>query len=195
MSTDIEITARFIRECGEVRSNLKEKRHFQQVATEIGSILAWLHPHRKGFVSYLEIGAGAGLLAATVTRLLGIPNAYLIDNNKYDWAHDQRALNIPDAIQWEGDSTSKECAAAVAGWDALMDVVLIDGGHSREQVTSDTLLALSIASPGCWFIYHDFESRKGVQQCLRDVDAGKIPGLVRIVQFGNTILYRETRQT
>jgi hypothetical protein len=150
--------------------------------------------------NYLEIGAGSGMVAMTMDKLFdGFDRLHVIDNNYYDFAQRDRASRLPWAVEWVGDSTTLECANAVAAWGIDFDFVLIDGGHTYEAVESDTFLIADFLAPGAFVAFHDKgwqyddngETDAGVNGWLAETASLANLGLTETPwRSGNTALYQ-----
>lgn len=159
----------------------------QQVPSELAEAIYFLqHQQLPSPRNYLEIGAAAGGTTRLMCELIGFDNVHIIDNNNDGmvdqdgrklWTH--RTDNIPHATEWVGDSHSEACRLAVDAWGVAFDVILVDGDHYYDGVRQDTDIALSLANPGAWILFHDVlaDSCKDVRRWADEMNAGKVPGL------------------
>lgn len=155
--------------------------HFQQSSIELGKLLEYMAGQSMTPKRYLEIGAGAGHVARVFNHFFAFESIHLVDNGHYSGRLDQ----VPQAIEWVGDSTSPRAFEAVKAWGVTFDFVFIDGDHAAASVRSDTELALLCAESPCWICFHD--ARHGdVRPWLAELTAGHIPGLSHKVLCGRT---------
>lgn len=129
---------------------------FQQVPGEMARLVHYLLSQDMPIKNYLEIGAGAGIVAKTTDELFGgFERLHVIDNNGYDFSMRDRAKRLPQAVEWIGDSSTQECRDAIAAWGVTFDLVFIDGGHTYAEVKADTVAVSPWLHPGSFVAFHD----------------------------------------
>lgn len=150
----------------------------QQFGEEFADLLLYLQPQAEEFRRYLEIGAAAGGTAWWLNEYLRFDAIYLIDDNAQG-KQTRRHTNLPNAIEWIGDSTTQECRDALATWGGIFDLVLIDGGHTYQCVTSDTYLVLPYLRRSSLVMYHDVLGpyTPDVTRWCEELQQGAVEGL------------------
>ena len=127
----------------------------QQRQAEIAAAIDHLLPRKEEYRRFLEIGAASGGTSRFLNDYLAFDAIHIVDDNQLK-LQDARHRNIPQAVEWVGDSCSDKCFDAVKAWGVEFDLIHIDAGHSYPCVSSDTRLAVSVAAPiatsshGCW---------------------------------------------
>lgn len=167
----------------------------QQEPAELAQLIYFLLGIGHPFHDYLEIGAAAGGTARLLDDFLKLDHLYVIDLNNDGmldhegvplWKH--RAENIPQAVEWVGDSHSTECRHVVDRWGPF-DLILIDGDHSYAGIRADTVLAVEHAADGAILVYHDVCAPQ-TSDCHRwaaELNAGAVPGLTHLETFGDRL--------
>ncbi len=162
--------------------------HAEQIPEELGPMIAYLLEQPQVFRNYLEIGAAAGGTAHLMSDLIGFERLHIIDDNGLP-KHVHRKANVPDAVEWIGNSQSEECRQAVDAWGVKFDLILIDAGHSYEAVKADTFLGIGTAADHCFFVFHDELSVlcPGVKAWIQEIREGAIKGLQYHKTFGDRL--------
>lgn len=126
----------------------------QQRQAELAQLVHYLLPNADRYRRFLEIGSAAGGTARILDDFLKFDSIHIVDDNSLG-LQDLRKENLPNAVEWIGDSTTVDCQVALGIWGVEFDLVHIDAGHSYECVSQDTVTATMFASPGAIIFLHD----------------------------------------
>ncbi len=140
-------------------------KHFQQWPEELGAMAYVLLQRPHADWNYLEIGAGAGHVARVLDDLFSFDAIRLIDDDKL---YGGRLEQVPNAIEWVGDSTSREAHNVLHRWGLTYNLIFVDASHEYHSVKVDVQRALRYAADPCYVCLHDTE-KNGVPQCLWEV--------------------------
>lgn len=158
----------------------------QQRQAEVASLLTYLLPNATRYRNFLEIGAAAGGTARLLDDFLHFDSIHLVDDDALGLSL-SRHINLPDAVEWIGNSCSEEALRAVAFWGVAFDLIHIDAGHTYACVKPDTALAVSVAAPGATIFFHDVLCCDGVGQWVDELRHGAMPGLDYVTTFGDDL--------
>ncbi len=160
----------------------------QQRQAEIAQLIHYLLPDRDRYRRFLEIGSAAGGTARLLDDFLKFDTIHIIDDNALG-LQDLRKKNLPNAVEWIGDSTEVECFRQFQKWDVNFDLFHIDAGHTYECVSRDTALATMHAAPGATIAMHDVLCCEGVKRWVDELRNGESPlmGLKYIATFGDDL--------
>lgn len=178
--------------------------YLQQVPTELAELILWLTSWR-GIAGdsprrYLEIGAASGGLARILDDFLHFETILVIDDNRHIQAW-RRPWILTRSTEYHGDSHGEGCRLWLAEQcpDAGLDLVVIDGDHTRKGVEADTRLVLPHLAPGGLVVFHDrvaFEYERlslevratiGVGGWIAQLELGAIPQLSHVLSIGQTL--------
>lgn len=133
-----------------------------KVLVALARIASWFKPATQ----IVEIGCNNGRTAKTILsnvesieRYIGIevPQEYRpsMPVQQREWQTPGiLATGDPRFELWVKPLGSLDCSAA--DFDAPVDMVFIDGDHSRKAVEYDTALARAIVRPGGLIVWHDY---------------------------------------
>ena len=161
----------------------------QQRQGELAQLVHYLLPDKARYRRFLEIGSAAGGTARILDDFLGFDSIHIIDDNALG-LQDIRKKNLPDAVEWIGDSTSKDCRMAMHGWRKNFDLIHIDAGHTYECVSSDTWLAIQHAAPRATIALHDVLCCEGITRWVAEMkERGDMPEyrIKYITTFGDDL--------
>jgi len=157
----------------------------EQVPEELAAAVHFIQQEHQPRC-YLEIGGGAVSTSRLMNDFFHFDKLHIVDKNDLP-KHASKSRNIPQAIEWTGNSHSDECDQALTKWSVAFDLILIDGDHSYEGVRQDTYLAIKHAASPCIILYHDAVSGKAVARWLTELKQGKVPGLTYLQTFGTRL--------
>jgi hypothetical protein len=164
--------------------------HAEQVPEELAPTIEFALGHLEDLSprpwNYLEIGAAAGGTARLMNDFFHFDRLHIIDDNQLP-KHVHRKQNVPQAVEWVGNSHSKECEQAVVDWGMKFDVIFIDGDHSYHGVMADTYLALQCANVPALFIFHDILCCDGVKRWCGELREGELKGLRFLCEHGDRL--------
>jgi hypothetical protein len=162
----------------------------QQRQAELAQLVHYLLPNKARYRRFLEIGSAAGGTARILDDFLGFDSIHIIDDNALG-LQDIRKKNLPDAVEWIGDSTSWQCASQVGQWGMAFDLIHIDAGHTYECVSADTALAATLAAPGAVIFLHDVLCCEGISRWIKELglhgNRFMYPDLEYITTFGDDL--------
>ena len=141
----------------------------------------------------LPHGAEQGNLSLEVTESALHSNPSLNDDflRQYQFINGPRFLNnlSDDQIKRlhlvKADSRKVDATELVEKAGGYFDLIFIDGGHDMETISSDTALAIQVASKNATIVWHDYGStiHTSVTDFLMGMSANK-----RIIAIAGTLL-------
>jgi hypothetical protein len=160
----------------------------QQRQSEIARLIHYLLPERYRYRRFLEIGSAAGGTARLLDDFFHFNSIHIIDDNELGF-QDLRKDNLPNAVEWVGDSTSTECLMALESWGMQFDLIHIDAGHKYECVSSDTTLAAMFARNGAVLFLHDVVCCEGIARWVAELRSTEtpLPSLRYLATFADTL--------
>jgi hypothetical protein len=161
----------------------------QAELAQLAQLVHYLVPNKARFRRFLEIGSAAGGTARILDDFLGFDSIHIIDDNALD-LQDIRKKNLPNAVEWIGDSTTWQCVSCLKQWGVAFDLIHIDAGHTYQCVSADMTLAKIFAVTGAVIFLHDVLCCDGVKQLtdeICDYDEPQHGGLKYITTFGDDL--------
>jgi len=159
--------------------------YLAQIPKEIAQCIAYLRDGDKSIESYLEIGSLAGGTAYVFNKFFDIKTTVLIDDNTREESK-FRSSNLADIdyVEFIGNSQSPEAFNFVKDIGCTFDIVLIDGDHSYDGVSSDVKNYSRFVSPGGYLIMHDVTGNFSVRQVFDGIRAsGNFESVVEFADY------------
>ncbi|GAC1361679.1 MAG: hypothetical protein NVSMB32_00960 [Actinomycetota bacterium] len=157
----------------------------QQNPDEFAALCLFLK-RRRPFSRYLEIGSASGGTGLFLWRELAFDLLASIDDGEHRRAAEQKVnlAGIPGFCQFVGNSHSPEARVFLEG--ALgglpLDLVFVDGEHTREGVWRDVEMIRPFCTPGTLLVLHDTQACDGVEIAwLRAITEGIVTPLAEFV--------------
>ena len=137
----------------------------QQNPMEFSSLVEFLE--NKSYKKFLEIGSASGGSMRFLCENLIINEAFSIDLGNHESAHlfheNTKHLNVAQCIC---DSHDMEAYDYIREKIGKIDLCIIDGGHTYEDVALDILLVRNFLEDGAIVVFHDTDKIKEVNEAI-----------------------------
>lgn len=147
----------------------------QQAPDELAPCLLNIMESGEPIKNYLEIGVAAGGTTFLINHFLKPEKIVLIDDNQHPKAHIRGYIltGIP-YTEIIGHSQSQGALAMLQSLELTFDMIMIDGGHTYEEVKADVKFYKSYLRDGGFLLLHDSSlAAWGVMQVVEELKKDK----------------------